>query len=290
MSYTVQSMCCLVLLCVGCRNGAVDGLVESTMTHTASVTTDQEGRSGVYHEVKQGQTLWSIARTYRVDVTSLMRANQLSTTSALLVGQRLYVPGATQQREVARSCPCGPDTARSLHSAPSPSPFFARRSSEQPVIATTLGTRTVTTRDVAETGLGQGRGFIRPVAGPISRHFEQSSGRRHDGIDIPAPRHTPIQAAADGEVIFSGWGPGGYGRVVILQHADDFVTLYAHNTENLVSVGQMVRQGEPIATVGRTGRATGDHLHFEIRYRTTPVSPYKFLPAYTDNVALLQQQ
>jgi murein DD-endopeptidase MepM/ murein hydrolase activator NlpD len=79
-------------------------------------------------------------------------------------------------------------------------------------------------------------------------------------------------------VIYSDWGPGGYGRIVILQHRGDVVTVYAHNQHNLVRVGDLVRQGEYIATVGKTGRATAYHLHFEIRRRTVPVSPFLFLP------------
>jgi murein DD-endopeptidase MepM/ murein hydrolase activator NlpD len=115
------------------------------------------------------------------------------------------------------------------------------------------------------------------VQGEVSRGFEQNATRRHDGVDIVAPRGTSIQAAADGEVIFSGWGPGGYGRIVILQHQAEVITIYAHNHDNLVRLGQRVRQGEPIATVGQSGRATGNHLHFEVRYKAVPIPPYKFL-------------
>ena len=96
-------------------------------------------------------------------------------------------------------------------------------------------------------------------------------------------------AAADGKVLFSGWGPGGYGLLVILRHEDDIVTVYAHNEQSLVEVDQNVRQGEPIATVGHSGRATGNHLHFEIRHRTVPVAPYKFLPAKHQSIALLDE-
>ena len=121
----------------------------------------------------------------------------------------------------------------------------------------------------------------------VSRGFEQNATRRHDGVDIVAPRGTSIQAAADGEVIFSGWGPGGYGRIVILQHQAEVVTIYAHNHDNLVRLGQRVRQGEPIATVGQSGRATGNHLHFEVRHKAVPIPPYKFLHSFLGLVMLL---
>jgi murein DD-endopeptidase MepM/ murein hydrolase activator NlpD len=115
------------------------------------------------------------------------------------------------------------------------------------------------------------------VDGVITRQFQPIGTHRHDGIDIAAPKGTIIRAAAAGKVIFSDWGPGGYGRLVILRHQVGLVTIYAHNHQNLVHVGQRVEQGEAIATVGRSGRATGYHLHFEVRRKTAPVSPFKFL-------------
>jgi murein DD-endopeptidase MepM/ murein hydrolase activator NlpD len=131
--------------------------------------------------------------------------------------------------------------------------------------------------------------FIWPTQGEISRDFDHQASRRHDGIDISAPQGTAIYAAADGEVIFSDWGPGGYGYMVIVQHQADMVTIYAHNQENLVNVGQRVRQGERIATVGKSGRATGYHLHFEVRRNATPISPYSLLPRRPDRLAALDR-
>ena len=99
-------------------------------------------------------------------------------------------------------------------------------------------------------------------------------GRRHDGVDMSAPRGTPIYAVLDGIVeVVSNNGPGfrGYGRVI--------VSLYSHNSANYVKVGQRVKQGDKIAAVGRTGRATGNHLHFELRNaKGTPLDPMKYLP------------
>lgn len=106
--------------------------------------------------------------------------------------------------------------------------------------------------------------------------------RRHDGIDLIAPRGTPIYAALDGvvEVISSGTGMfRGYGKVVFINHKDELWSLYAHCNTIQVKMGQKVKRGEQIATVGRTGRATTDHLHFELRNKSgTPLNPMNYLP------------
>lgn len=106
--------------------------------------------------------------------------------------------------------------------------------------------------------------------------------RRHKGIDLLAPRGTPIFSALDGvvEVVSSG-GKGwrGYGKVVFINHSDNFWTLYSHCDTIGVKIGQKVKKGEQIATVGRTGRATGFHVHFELRdAKGSSVDPMYFLP------------
>jgi lipoprotein NlpD len=263
----IGGACSVALLSMGCRYSS---FTASGMGTAKGVPANRVEHPGVYHEVKQGQTLWSIARAYGVDVRTLARVNQIADTTALYAGQKLYVPGATQQREIVSRCPCGTETVKPSSSVKTLSEILhpAERASAAKA-AHTVGT-------AKETALER-VALIWPVQGEVSRGFEQNATRRHDGVDIVAPRGTSIQAAADGEVIFSGWGPGGYGRIVILQHQAEVVTIYAHNHDNLVRLGQRVRQGEPIATVGQSGRATGNHLHFEVRHKAVPIPPYKFL-------------
>jgi len=249
--------------------------------HVIGVTADKMSYSGVYHEVKQGQTLWGIAHAYGIDVQTLARENQVSDTTVLPTGQKLYVPGATQQREIVSRCPCGTETVKPSSSVKALSEIL------HPAEGSSAAKAAHTVVTAKETALGR-VALIWPVQGEVSRGFEQNATRRHDGVDIVASRGTSIQAAADGEVIFSGWGPGGYGRIVILQHQAEVVTIYAHNHDNLVRLGQRVRQGEPIATVGQSGRATGNHLHFEVRHKAVPIPPDKFLPR-PSNVAALDR-
>lgn len=218
---------------------------------------EQRVSRGVYHQVQRGQTLWGIARKYGVDMKTLARVNQLSDADVLQVGQRLHIPGATRRRQVAGQCPCRTKEAVTVRKRGS--------SAARPPL------------------------FTWPVRGTVTRGFKQNGKHRHDGIDIAARRGTPIQVVADGKVIYSDWGPGGYGRLVIVRHKADMVTVYAHNYRNLVRVGQAVRRGDPIATVGKSGRATGYHLHFEVRRKTVPVPPANYLSRSRQLVRLDQR-
>ncbi len=119
----------------------------------------------------------------------------------------------------------------------------------------------------------RGHGFKWPLDNiDVSSEYGVRGRDRHWGIDLRAPRGTPIRASADGVVLFAG-RQGTYGKVVIVQHTYRLSTLYAHNARNLVRKGQRVRQGEVIATVGRTGHASGYHVHFEYIDRGMKLDP-----------------
>ena len=122
-------------------------------------------------------------------------------------------------------------------------------------------------------------GLFWPVRGSISSPFGMRKGRLHAGIDIRSPKGTPIVAAASGQVLTSR-RKGAYGNVVIVGHDYDHQTLYAHMIRFLVREGTFVKKGQVLGMVGRTGRATGFHLHFETRVSGgIPQNPLKFLPA-----------
>jgi murein DD-endopeptidase MepM/ murein hydrolase activator NlpD len=120
--------------------------------------------------------------------------------------------------------------------------------------------------------------FAWPVRGPITSPFgmrtDPVTGRYqlHSGIDIGAGYGVPIQASADGIVLYAGWY-GGYGNAIILDHGSGLSTLYAHCSAMYVSQGQNIQRGQVIGAVGATGWATGPHLHFEIRVNGVPVDP-----------------
>ena len=114
---------------------------------------------------------------------------------------------------------------------------------------------------------------------PVER-IDISSGfgarRNHSGVDLRAPRGTPIRAAAGGVVNFVGTKRG-YGKMVVIKHDKTFQTLYAHNLHNKVREGEWVKQGQTIATVGISGNATGYHVHFEVIVNDKPANPRRYV-------------
>ena len=133
---------------------------------------------------------------------------------------------------------------------------------------------------IPTTSSGSGASSSKPNLKDASNFFARpiSGGKRTQGIhgynavDIAAPVGTEIRAAAKGEVIISrsgGWN-GGYGNYIVIKHSNGTQTLYAHNSKNFVSVGDVVEQGEAIGAVGSTGKSTGSHLHFEVRGAKNP--------------------
>jgi len=109
-------------------------------------------------------------------------------------------------------------------------------------------------------------------------------GAFHSGIDIDAPYGSPVRAAADGEVTGETMGAG-YGRQIVLDHGHDVITLYGHLSALAVVPGQRVTRGEVIGYVGQTGRATGPHLHYEVRVHRVPVNPHKYLRSTYEQIA-----
>lgn len=135
----------------------------------------------------------------------------------------------------------------------------------------------LTSRDVAIEP--QGHGLIWPVVGRITSPFGMRKGRLHAGIDISAVRGTPIFASQSGQVLLAGRRKA-YGKLVVIGHGNELQTLYAHLLKTIVKPGQYVEQGQVIGYVGRTGRATGYHLHFETRVAGgVPQDPLRTLPS-----------
>lgn len=201
-----------------------------------------------FHTVRKGETLSGIARFYGVSLRALIEVNHLSRPDTLRVGQRLLIPEARRPGAPASRMPVRP--------AGPPAHFFFSPPALDGITLT----------------------FLWPLDGPVSSYFGRRGNRWHAGIDIKVEVGTPISAVADGMVVFSGWERN-YGRVIRIQHDHGFVSVYAHNLQNFLEVGDQVSAGEVIGTVGRTGRATASHLHFEIWNEGKVYDPIALLPA-----------
>lgn len=209
---------------------------------------------GVYHRVKKGETLYGISRIYNSDVDKIKKTNNIADETKLKVGDYVFVPGVKAPAATA-------STSTDDHSN---------------VKKEDSGSKTIPSEKSVAKKSAPSK-FIWPAEGVVTSPFGNRWGTKHEGIDIGCPQGTPVYASAAGKVIFSG-ERGGYGQVIIIQHPSDWFTIYAHNSRNIAAQGAEVKQGEKIAISGKTGRATGPHLHFEVRQGVKPVDPIEFLP------------
>jgi murein DD-endopeptidase MepM/ murein hydrolase activator NlpD len=214
------------------------------------------GRSaaGVYHRVERGQNLYRIAKGYGVSMETVRRANGLVDIHVVRAGQVLFVPGGIEPDDrpgSSRPRRSGPKSDRMEPLGPNDARVGVSFSAEPPT-----------------------EPFSWPVAGgDVRSAFGIRRGRLHAGIDIAAPAGTDVIAARGGRVIYSGHRFQGYGNVVMIEHDDGYVTVYAHNSKNLVGEGDTVSRGQTVARVGATGNATGSHCHFEVRHGRVAVDP-----------------
>ena len=197
---------------------------------------------GVYHVVERHQTFYRICKTYGVDLKGVASLNGIPDPSKIETGQRIFIPGA---KKVLRVEIYIDDVA-------------AEQGEKSKVAYKKLD-------------------FVWPVEGKITDVFKEAENKKHQGLDISSPPGTPIKASNAGKVIYSNNGIKGYGNLIILRHSEEYVTVYAHNQVNLVEEGTWAEKGQTIGKVGQTGRATGPHLHFEIRKNNKPLNPLLFL-------------
>jgi murein DD-endopeptidase MepM/ murein hydrolase activator NlpD len=204
--------------------------------------------AGVFHTVRRGENLFRISHYYQVSVSSILEANQIRDERSVEIGERLWIP------EARRSPP-----GYALLPPPASSGEARERARNDAILDGNLH-------------------FIWPLRGRLTAGFGFRNGRRHQGIDLAAKPGTLIRASEAGRVIYSGNGLGAYGNVVIVRHGQHYATVYAHNRKNRVRKGAFVDKGEVVAEVGKTGNATGPHLHFEIRRDEQACDPVDYLP------------
>lgn len=194
-----------------------------------------------------GMTLYSLARAYKVSLSSLMEANGINDATSIPAGTMITIPDSPP--------PAPRPRAKRTARAPSPP---ARPRDEADAAPATLG-------------------IAWPLIGKITGGFGlRGRHRHHAGVDIDGVTGEEVQAVAAGIVVVSR-SEGKYGKTIVIDHGSGLTTLYAHASRLLVDEGDRVEQGEAIAEVGATGNAHGSHLHFEVRRDGHPVDPTPFL-------------
>jgi murein DD-endopeptidase MepM/ murein hydrolase activator NlpD len=239
------------------------------------------GATSSVHVVNHGDTLMGIARRNRISVAELARANGLEPGAKLRIGMKINVP----VRVAAATTPM----AQPVMAPVAPAPV-------QPVIRTPAVTsdpqqkaRLAQTGNVEEApaaeapvkaaeATGALPTFRWPVRGKvITSYGAKTNGKSNDGINLAVPEGTPVKAAEDGVVAYSGNELKGYGNLVLIRHSNGYVTAYAHASELLVKRGDTIKRGQVIAKSGQSGEVASPQLHFEIRKGSNPVDPLQFL-------------
>ena len=211
--------------------------------------------------VNRGDSLSKISKKYDVELDALKKRNGLK-SNKIIVGQRLYIPSNSFNEQYKSD-------------KPAPQKGSKKGKSGRKKVAGNQGEKYVPPTKAPNIDIR----LAWPVENPnITSSFGVRKSGKHDGIDIAAPRGTKIYAAADGIVLFSGWGPTGYGLTVLVKHSENIFTVYSHNDKNIARKDQKVKKGDVIATVGKTGRATGEHVHFEVRVNRVAYDPLAYLP------------
>lgn len=233
------------------------------------------------HVVSRGDTLLSIARRNHIPAAELAKANGLAPAAPLKLGMKLTVPGA-KTAAVAPPASALQPLAAGAAAAPVTKMAAAAPESQQKA---RLAQATTTPEELsgpssAKTAEATGAlpSFRWPVRGRvITAYGAKTNGKANDGINLAVPEGTPVKAADDGVVAYSGNELKGYGNLVLIRHANGYVTAYAHASELLVKRGDTIKRGQVIAKSGQSGEVSSPQLHFEIRKGSTPVDPLQFL-------------
>lgn len=279
------------MLLPGCTGHSYAPVSERSLEAGARYQPRSSHTSGGTYRVQPGDTLYSIAWRYGKDFRAMARANGIGGDYRIFPGQLLQLSEAPVATPAA-----GPAAAKAIpstHSKPTPkraptsqASTSARpksNSSAQPAFTVARAQTADTAPEASSATPAQQRESATakvvwhwPAAGKVIRGF-QTRGKVNNGLDIAGHKGAPVLAAAKGRVVYAGNGLLGYGNLIIINHNEQYLSAYAHNSRLLVKENQPVDAGFKIAEIGNSG-ATRTMLHFEIRRDGKPVNPLLYLP------------
>jgi murein DD-endopeptidase MepM/ murein hydrolase activator NlpD len=245
----------------------------------------------ITYTVVKGDTLWSISQRYDVKMTSIISVNNLKEISRLSIGQKLKLPITNMDIAKAEGYDQEAVAEEIVYYVKKGESLWSISREYNVKLEAIIAANSIA--DASKISTGQQLripnvpgarlsicNFVWPVRGRITSPYgiRVLNGRKefHAGIDIGSPTGTNIVAAESGRVSYTGYMRG-FGNVIVLSHEGGYSTVYGHNSVNLVKKGQYMKRGSVIGKVGRTGNATGSHLHFEIRLSGKPVNPLPYL-------------
>ena len=262
--------------------------------------------SGPRVTVQQGDTLSSLSQRYSVPIGTIQAANNLA-DARLSPGQVLVMPGANMAAPTRTAALTPPSPVQVTQPSNVPAiPAMPDMPAPRKVTTTTVavpaegatsqtgGSSSDTAAATAgATNNGQlpapeplsGNSFRWPVKGPIISGFgTKPDGGHNDGVNISVPQGTPVKAAENGVVAYAGNELKGYGNLVLVRHANNWVSAYANNERVLVKRGDKVSRGQVIAEAGTSGSVTEPQVHFELRKGSRPVDPTKYMSSMSAQV------
>ena len=238
------------------------------------------------HIVNRGDTLMSISRRNNVPVAELAKANNLDQSARLSLGMKLTVPGSKSAAAAPVAQPVAAAPVQPVAPVAAPGTKVAAAGGPpQSARLASATTNVVEEKPVVEQAsvkpseaTGALPTFRWPVRGKvITSYGAKTNGKSNDGINLAVPEGTPVKAAEDGVVAYSGNELKGYGNLVLVRHSNGYVTAYAHASELMVKRGDTIKRGQIIAKSGQSGEVGSPQLHFEIRKGSSPVDPLQFL-------------
>ena len=235
------------------------------------------------HVVKSGDTLMNLSRRHNIAPAQLAAANNIPVTTQLKIGTKINIPGG--KAVAAASAPQVVAEAPKPAAAPAPAVKPVAVASAEPQQKARVASET------AAADLPEAQSSVKaadatnavptfrwPVRGRvITAYGAKANGKQNDGINVAVPEGTPIKAAEDGVVAYSGSELKGYGNLILVRHSNGYVTAYAHASELMVKRGDTIKRGQIIAKSGQTGEVGSPQLHFEIRKGSSAVDPLQFL-------------
>lgn len=258
-------------------NAAPPALAPAPSTKVAA------GLPASVHVVKSGDTLMNLSRRHNIPPAQLAAANNIPVTTQLKIGSKINIPGgktvaAAPAPQVVAEAPkpaAAPAVAAKPTVVASAEPQQkARVAAEAPAAELPEAQSPVKAADATNAVPT----FRWPVRGRvITGYGAKNNGKQNDGINVAVPEGTPVKAAEDGVVAYSGSELKGYGNLILVRHSNGYVTAYAHASELMVKRGDTIKRGQIIAKSGQTGEVGSPQLHFEIRKGSSAVDPLQFL-------------